>query len=173
MNETPSLIDRPKQKLRKTQRLQLIPTLQIAGMTQEQIAAQLGVSRSTIVTDLNDLHPLAVDATDKLKSLVDEIANVLPIKDRAEKYAKLATSAKNEAVSLGALQRIDDLDGIVTEKERIRAKRETQPEHQPMFALPPGAFVQVINTQVNATIASSQVLNNDAVEVKPNDCNGD
>ncbi len=132
------IIDRPKQKLNRVQRKQLIPTLQIAGMTQIQIAEHLGVSRSTIINDLADLPQAAIDATDNLKSLSDEIRAMLPVKGRAEKYVELATKAKNEAVSLGALQRIDDLEGIVTDKERLRAKQSEQPSNQAMFILAPG-----------------------------------
>jgi hypothetical protein len=119
----------------------LIPSLQIAGLTQQQIAEQLQVSRATIVHDLSDMHPAETEAVEHLKTLVSEIHAILPVEKRAQKYADLATKAKNEAVSLGALQRIDDLDGIVTEKERIRAKRDERPAIQALFMLAPGASI--------------------------------
>ncbi len=141
MSPTSPIIDRPKQKLNKVQRRQLIPSLQIAGLTQEEIAGYLGVSRSTVINDINEMPQAAVDATEHLKSLSDEIRARMPLEKRAEKYVALATSAKNEAVSLGALQRIDDLDGIVTEKERIRAKQSEQPANQPLFVFQSGAQI--------------------------------
>src|SRR4030095_3056262 len=75
--------------------------------------------------------------------------------------AELAMRAKNEAVSLGALQRIDDLDGIVTQKELVRTRRGAQSSPQPMFMLPPGANIHFTVNQQNNTIGSgSESLHN-------------
>lgn len=141
-------------KLKAPQRRQQILALQTAGFTQAEIAAQLHCSVSTIKNDLQVLAPAKSLAAAQLEVLNAAIGKVISVEERAQKYAQLATKAKNEAVSLGALQRIDDLDGIVTEKERIRAKRDDQPANQPMFVLPPGANVNVTIHQQRTTISS-------------------
>ncbi len=124
-------------------------------MTQDEIAATFGVSRRSIVRDLEDLRPAQAAVNDRLAALTTEITSAITVKQRAEKYAELATSAKNEAVSLGALQRIDDLDGIVTEKERLRSKGVEHSAPAPMFVLPQGANISMtFNTQVNTTTSS-------------------
>ena len=140
----------PRTKLTQPQRKALITTLQLQGLNQSDIARQLGCSRKTIVRDIAELRPSEKAQLDRAKSLIDEITCKLPTEKRAGKYVELATRAKNEAVSLAALQRIDDLEGIVTEKERIRAKAHQAPEPQPMFVLPAGAHVNVtVNQSIN------------------------
>ena len=149
-----SLIDPHASKRRKVpqaQRKQEILALQVAGLTQTEIAQKLGVSRSSIVRDLEQLRPAQKAVNDRLSELQSEITAILPVKERAVKYAQLAKSAKNEAVSLGALQRIDDLDGIVTEKERIRAKRDEQPANQPMFVFQAGAKIDFGGVRIDTT----------------------
>ena len=42
-----------------------------------------------------------------------------------------------------ALQRVDDLDGILTPKDELKKPHERTGEHQPIFSLPPGTNIQV------------------------------
>ncbi len=129
-------IDTPKRKLNRAERRIVLPTLQASGLTQDQMAAKCGVSRSTIVNDLNDLHPVELETGQHLKSLIGEITKTLPIEKRAETYVDLATNDKNGGIRLSALMRIDDLDGIVTEKERIRARTAEPAAPVALFILP-------------------------------------
>lgn len=132
-----------------------ILSLQAAGLTQDQIAAEFGVSRSAIARDLKEIRPALNDAESRLARLSSAIESVITLKQRAAKYADLALNAKNEAVSAGVLARIDDLDGIVTEKERIRAKGSEPQAIVPMFALPSGAHVSV--TVNNVTLRDKAI----------------
>lgn len=150
-----------------------ILALQAAGMTQEQIAQQMGVSRQSITRDLREIAPAKEAVVSKLASLVDEISVLLPSKRRAEEYASLATSAKNEAVRLGTLQRIDDLDGIVTEKELVRSKRNDPPAPTAMFMLPAGTSISFgvsVTSEVTPTATGSVPgLEHDVIDVTPLD----
>ena len=160
-----TVIDVPRSqslpKLKPAQRKALVLSLQLQGLNQTEIAEQLSVSRRTIVNDLANLHPSEKEQQAKAKSLIDEITTRLPVDERAGHYVKLATRAKNEAVQLASLQRIDDLEGIVTEKERIRAKAHSAPEPQPMFVLPAGAHVNVtVNQSINKVAPAEQPIIN-------------
>lgn len=148
-------------------RNQVIAMLAQPGITHADIAKALSCSVKTVSRISTQVKADINEADSKLATLSKEITAVISVKDRAKRYATLAKSAKNEAVSLGALQRIDDLDGIVTEKERMRAKRDEQPANQPMFVLPQGAMINVTVNQQNNTISSSSLPDNSAIEVNP------
>lgn len=120
-------------------RHQVTAMLAQPGVKQSDIAKALGCSLKTVSRIAQQVKPAIAEADSRLTALNKEIATVISVKQRAEKYAKLATSAKNEAVSLGALQRIDDLDGIVTDKERLRAKQVDPAANQrPIFVFQGG-----------------------------------
>lgn len=132
--------------LRKPQ----ILAMQTAGMTQTEIAEQLGVSRRSIVRDLEELQPAREQVEAVLSQLVNKIDSLHSVEESAENYVDLAKHAKNEAVRLATEDRISDFRGIITEKERIRAKAHQAPEPQPMFVLPAGAHVNVtVNQSIN------------------------
>ncbi len=100
-----------------------------------------------------------------LARLNTAIDRILSVDQKAEKYVALATTAKNEAVSLGALQRIDDLAGIVTEKELVRSKRNEPAAPTAMFSLPPGTSISF-----SATTTGSVSTNKDGpINVTPLD----
>ena len=121
-----------------------------AGATPTEIANILKVAPNTIRRITRELKADIDSTNSKLAELQREITSVITVKQRAEKYAALATSAKNEAVSLGALTRIDDIAGIVTDRERMRIDKQTsEPVIQPMFLLPAGAHVGITVNQIN------------------------
>ena len=154
-SRSPSLIDGLQSKPIKTPahlRKAQILALQTAGWTQERIAQHFGVSRSTIITDLQDLQPARDQVEAALSKLVSALDTLQTVEDVALNYVELAQEAHNEAVRLGAQQRIDDLRGIVTEKERIRAKQSEVIANQPMFVLPAGAQVSVTVNQVQPAV---------------------
>ena len=129
---------RPKLRIKSE-----VTALLTKGIKYKQIAAMLGCSAQTVRRIADEVLPGIEQADSKLAVLTREVQQVINVKTRAARYAELATSAKNEAVSLGALTRIDDLEGIVTEKERLRLKQAEQKAYQPMFMLPAGTSVSV------------------------------
>jgi transcriptional regulator with XRE-family HTH domain len=137
-----------RRKVPKSIRQPQILALQAAGLTQEQVAQEMGVSRQSITRDLREIAPAKAEMESNLARLNTAIDRILSVDQKAEKYVALATSAKNEAVSLGALQRIDDLAGIVTEKELVRSKRNEPAAPQAMFMLPPGTSISFSATAV-------------------------
>lgn len=122
-------------------RAQTVLAMSAAGLSQKEIATKLNVSSKTIQRDVQSVKP----TLDEAKAYIEEYQNhfdvIYPLEDSALDYVELATNAKNEAVRLGAQQRIDDLRGIVTEKERIRAKQSEVPANQPMFVFQAGAKI--------------------------------
>jgi transposase len=144
---SPSSIVHPvrntSKKVKKSERIKAAAALAVTGLTQQEIAKELGVSSKSIQRYQAESKDAIAVVNNALNNMTSEISQILSTKQRAEKYAKLAIDAKNEAVSLAALGRIDDLEGIVTEKERIRAKAHDSPQVTPLFVLPAGATVQV------------------------------
>jgi len=132
-------------------RHQVALMLATPGIKKHEIAKALKVSTRTITRIANEVAPAIEQADRKLAALQTEIHEVISIKQRARKYGELAMKAKNEAVSLASLQRIDALDGIVTEKDRIRADREQIRQPQPIFNLPRGSRVAVTLNQYQKT----------------------
>jgi hypothetical protein len=151
-------------------RTQVIAMLQTPGVKHTDIAAALHCSTRTVARISQEVARDLKDANDRLATLNREITKVVTVRQRAEKYANLATKAKNEAVSLAALQRIDDLEGIVTQKELVRTRQGgLGPEIQPMFMLPAGSQVNVtVTTTSSNKDASSEALDY-ARDVTPKD----
>ena len=139
---------RPKLRIKSQ-----VTALITKGVPYTKIAQMLECSPKTVRRIASEVLPGVEEADTKLAQLTAQISKVITIEARAEKYADLAKNAKNEAVSLGALTRIDDLDGIVTEKERMRLKLAENKPHQPMFVLPPG-------TSVSVTVSSEPEIRN-------------
>lgn len=122
-------------------RAQAIALLSRPGISHEAIAASLNCSVRTIRRISAELRPHlpAIDA--KLAELQSQIGQRLTIPDRAAKYVKIVTETTNDQIALNALQRIDDLDGIVTEKERLRRQPIQSPAPGPMFVFPSGTHI--------------------------------
>ena len=142
-----SITDKPaairRNRLKGHDRAATVLALQVAGLKQREIASELGLDIRTVQRDIEKSSKAKAAISTSLDSLNAELESILTVKDRAGRYAELAIRAKNEAVSLGALQRIDDLGGIVTEKERLRAKTQAESAVQPMFVLPAGTEVRL------------------------------
>ena len=76
----------------------------------------------------------------------------LPIQKGAELLAKIAQGTDNPFAQLKAIERADDLDGIVTDIERLKTRRADEPRQRvPMFTLPEGARISVTVNQVIPT----------------------
>lgn len=143
------------------------------SLTQSEIAVMVKRSTKTIQRILQK-NKTVIAETDELLSLQNSLRVLQSMEDAALNYVELATSDKNGAVRLGAQQRIDELRGIVTEKDRMRAKSHDNAQPGPMFVLPPGAAVSVTVNQTfqrtadSASVPSScQVLDVKAEESEP------
>lgn len=140
------------QKLNKRQREAATIALSANGLTQVKIAEELGIDRKTVARYLEESKPAEEVVRAAVVELNEQIAKFVTVEQRAQKYAALAKEAKNEAVSLGALQRIDDLAGIVTQKELVRTRRDEVSQPQAMFMMAPG-------TTVNVSVTPKQCIN--------------
>jgi hypothetical protein len=93
------------------------------------------------------------EAQSKLEEYQTQMQTHLPIQKRAELLAKIAKQNDSPFAQLKALKRADELDGIVTDVERLKARKtDEEREYQPMFVLPPGVSVDVVVNQRNLTI---------------------
>lgn len=173
--KTPSLTERRVSKIARIKsapRREQILALQVAGLTQDQIAAKLGVDRRTIVRDLVKLKESTGNLEEILTKGQTRLREIYPIEKRIEKYVDHGKHAKNEAVSFAALQRLDDIDGLVTDKERLRAKGHDQPQSQPMFSLPAGAQVNVTVTTTGSRVMPDNGASGQVINVTPEESKG-
>lgn len=141
-------------RLNSKTRRDVILALAASGLGRQEIATKLGIHPKTVQYHTSAAKPAIHEASAQLQSLVEHITTLMPIEKRAGKYAALAMDAKNEAVSLGALQRIDDLDGIVTERERLRSKGVEHSTPAPMFIIN-NANIDMGGRNVEETASSS------------------
>lgn len=137
-----------KVRLPKKQREAAAVALSVAGLTQQQIATELGVERKAVGRYLAEAKPSTEVATSILERAQATLEKIWPIEQRMEKVADLGRGAKNEAVSLAAIGMANDIGGLINDKERLRAKSNDHPTTQPLFALPAGAQVNVSVTHV-------------------------
>lgn len=146
--------------LRKTQ----ILALEAAGLNQSQIAAKLGVSRRTIVQDLQEIKPAREQVSSLLSDIQSELAQLQTPKQIAENYVELAERAKNEAVRVGAQDKILELRDVVTTKELIRHKQVESPQNQPMFVFQAGAKIDFGGVRIDTTSSKEASLHNASTE---------
>lgn len=111
-------------------------------MTQQEIAELLGISRRTVNRVVKKAKPDLQEITEKLGEYQRQIASSVSIQTRVARLKALVEQDAEKMVALKAIQRIDELDGIVTEREKGRYA-EPPREATPMFMLPPGATVTV------------------------------
>lgn len=143
-------------------------------LTHAQIGDLVGRSKRTVGRVLEDQADLVETLSETfLNALQEHLDTLQSSEDTALNYVELATSAKNEAVRLGAQQRIDDLRGIVTQKELVRTRRDEQAQPQPMFIMPPGTSVNVTIHQGKTTTSSDDLLSNGAIDVKSLETQGE
>lgn len=143
-------------------------------MTQQNVADELGVCRTTVTKDLQEIRPGIEVADSIIERAQLRISQLMKVEERVEKYVEHAKSETNGTLSLAALMRLDDLDGVVTQKELVRTRRdEGYNTSGPMFIMPEGAVVNVTlnqaapqhvvestDTQVVIDVESAQVVEN-------------
>src|SRR5262245_27124148 len=101
------------QKLKAKDRAFAVLAMRANGASIAEICEALNASSCTSWRDIEKLRLALIVTRDRLQSLNEGIEQRISLEQRAERYANLALTAKNEAVSLATLQRIDDLDGFV------------------------------------------------------------
>ena len=142
-------------------RKQQVLALQLAGLTQAQIADQLGVTPRTIARDVSDLQPtkeVVISTIDRAKK---RIAEMMPVEKRIDRYVDFAMNAKTEAVGYSSLVRLDDLDDIVTQKELVRTRRDEASQPAAMFVL--NANMQVSFGPDTTSSVTEKVIDIEAV----------
>jgi uncharacterized protein (UPF0261 family) len=112
-----------------------------------EIAAEAGVSHDFVDTLAKRLNGQTVDESDKrAKQLARQIGKRLSVADRAMIYEKIArgdANAKSAFSQAAVLKRIEELEGIVTAKEKREVTENTQPTLPPMFVLPSDTNVDI------------------------------
>lgn len=145
-NEPPKLAYAPTKSLsRQILALKANPAIQ----THTQIAEILGVSNQTVTRHVKALEADIEQANSKLDEYQRVFLGSFAITDRANRLIELAKQSESPHVALQSLLRLDDLDGIVTEKDRLRAINQPSSHefNTPMFMLMPGSNVSVRMTK--------------------------
>jgi hypothetical protein len=102
----------------------------------------LGVSRKTIERDLKVIRADVKDVEDKVAAYQRRFKERLPIDERVRLYEEIARQDGNLFARFKALQRVDAIDGIVTDGERLRIPRDREPSQPaPMFIFAGGCNI--------------------------------
>jgi transposase len=127
---------------RETRKVQITHLLANPGLSHQQIATAVGVSTKTVQRVAKEIKPDVAEVDAKLTEYQTLLRKRLPIKDRVELYDKIARKAdSNPFAAMRALERADELDGIITAKDQAR-EQESAPQ-QAMFVLPGDAKIQL------------------------------
>lgn len=105
------------EQLRKSDRAHAALALASQGMSQTEIAQALSVSRNTVRADLASTRNGAELALSILSRADRAIERDMPVERRIEQYVAHAEQSDDRAASLRALERLDDLQGIVTARD--------------------------------------------------------
>jgi hypothetical protein len=103
-----------------------------------EIAKLLGVSTKTVQRDLEAVRPDVKEAQGMLEEYKRRFAEQLPIEKRVSAYKKITESTNPFAV-LKALERIDELSGIMTDEQLLKSRtNDAAQAPQPMFVFQGG-----------------------------------
>jgi hypothetical protein len=115
-----------------------------SGMNHTEIAKTIGCSTKTVQRFAKSIKPAMKDIADSLSEYQRLLRERLPIKKRVEIYSEIAQKVKsNPFAAMRALERIDDLDGVLTAKDETRRPSQDVGEMRPMFILPEGCRISV------------------------------
>src|SRR5262245_59746645 len=104
--------------------------------TIQDAAKILGVSTKTIERDLRAVRPDMTEAGDKLEEYQRRFKERLPLEDRVRLYEEIARQDSNLFARFKALQRIDAIDGIIPDIDRLKVeRRQEESKPVPMFVL--------------------------------------
>lgn len=147
VNDVPKVGNLKRNKAKTAVRQKAVVALSAAGFTQQAIADELGVTRQTVKRDMDDLRPDVAIVRTILERAQTKLRELYPVEERIEGYVAVA---KNDTPNLSgyrlaALTRLDAIDGIITDGERMRAERDRAQEQAPapMFVLPAGTSINV------------------------------
>ena len=118
------IIDAKTGKVRKTPahlRKAQVLAMMARGMTQNEIAAHFGVSRSAIVGDLKEIRPAAAEVRTLISSIDEELRALQSPKQIAEQYLSFVKS-EIHSVGLQAQNKVLELCGVVTRLDELKAK---------------------------------------------------
>lgn len=141
-----------------------------SGATHKEIAGRVGCSKKTVQRVAKSVKPELEEVEGQLTEYQRLLKERLPLEDRVDLYDKIARKTdKNPFAAMRALERIDDLDGVLTEKDRLRQQDQgSQQPHRPLFMFAPGS-----EATVNVTIAppkpeAARSLSRQEIDVTPN-----
>ena len=114
------------------------------GKPYQQIADAVGCCKRTVVRVAKEIKPAMKEIEGDLTEYKRLLQERLPIEKRSEIIGGIAENWKsNPFAALKATQRADDLDGYLTEKDKLKQPQADSGEYKPMFMLPLGTKVVV------------------------------
>lgn len=112
-----------------------------------ELALELGVSDDVVGRIARKIVDGDTDLGDKrVKSYQRQIAKALPVSERVMIYADVARGKGDPKASfskLGALKRLEELEGIVTRKEQREVADNSAPNLPAMFVMPANTDVDI------------------------------
>jgi hypothetical protein len=125
-------------------KVQITHLLANPGLTHEEIAKAIGCSTKTMQRVSKEIRPDVQEAEAKLAEYQTLLSKRLLIRDRVELYTKIAKEAdSNPFAAMRALERADELDGILTAKDQIKRPSQGPQEYRPMFQFSSDTKIQV------------------------------
>jgi hypothetical protein len=129
---------------RDTRKVQITHLLGNPALTHDDIARTVGCSTKTVQRVAREIKPDVDEALSKLEEYQTLFNKHLPIENRVELYTQIANKAdSNPFAAMKALERADDIDGILTAKDEVRRPSQESGETRPMFILPAGTRISV------------------------------
>src|SRR5262249_8819069 len=123
--------------------------------TVQDAARILGVSAKTVERDLKAVRADMKEAESKLEEYQRRLKKRLPLEKRVELLAEIAEQEKKLFGRFKAVQRVDALDGIITDGERLKIEREReQTTNQPLFVFNGGMQISFGPTTTSGNEAS-------------------
>jgi hypothetical protein len=84
---------------------------------------------------------------DEIEAYKEYIRRQMPTEDRAKRLVELATQDRQLKVALDAIVRMDSMQGLLTEREKLQFRQEPEKETGPLFYFPPGSQ-PIINMKI-------------------------
>jgi transcriptional regulator with XRE-family HTH domain len=122
-------------------RMAALPALMQQGLSHRQIAQIFGVTPRTISRDMGDAREAIPVVQSVLQRMAAKVGEIMPAELRVEKYVaavEIGLESKNISGAIQALGRLDAIEGVVTDGERLRSKyaEDTDPRRAaPIFQI--------------------------------------
>lgn len=106
-------------------------------LSTSEIAKIVGCSQNIVRSVAKGVKKGELLHRETIEEYHKELLNLMPLKERAERYVELAKQNDQKKVALDALLRIDHIHGLLTKQERLRYKRQDgDKKGLPIFVLP-------------------------------------